>query len=623
MADSIRNENAIKKEIAEVNKKLEAIESALFKAREITKAIKYENPAMGIISSVKGLMNKNLAVDPNELEMAESAVIEASNNLESAIYGLDEVFAESHKNLKYQLDDLESELSDIEYDKKYGRQSMKEMKDYAIKPGDKVYVKGNIGSDRVIRIVGDQVYLQKAGRANMTDISRVNPGLGSQVGDAAKDIGKGLKTFFKSKEPFEKESQGPHGDIHGSNQPDTTSVISGRNKNENPGCKTMDENKEQNMKDDLSVENLRQLAGVKQTVSECGPMGGMGHTPASINITASSGPELTGMLKDIMSLAGVHKVEPEHMPLASTPGPSTVISAPPMAGVDQGPSMKDMIAIVDEPTMSEPDSMNQKSPLPGRADDNHPEEEGLIGGALGGLAGAAMGGLPGAALGYAAGSKAGDDLSGDEEQQEAYNNSPDEEMQSDPVRRLGDVNNNMHNALIAEPVDHKNESIEQQLIRDYQKFISESVVTEKWTKKSSTEKSPASGKSASQIQSEIDSIKSKGPAKKGSPDQKKLQSLQLAKRNKAKTKKTTAEGWPGDAVADEDVTESKKKPSAGLTKKEKSSVVKKAKKGGDIGKSGKMFKTVAAKAAKKYGSKERGDAAAAAAMWKGVAAKKK
>jgi hypothetical protein len=42
--------------------------------------------------------------------------------------------------------------------------------------------------------------------------------------------------------------------------------------------------------------------------------------------------------------------------------------------------------------------------------DKKPEDEGMIGGALGGLAGAAMGGLPGAALGYVAGSKAGDDL---------------------------------------------------------------------------------------------------------------------------------------------------------------------------------------------------------------------
>lgn len=58
------------------------------------------------------------------------------------------------------------------------------------------------------------------------------------------------------------------------------------------------------------------------------------------------------------------------------------------------------------------------------------------------------------------------------------------------------------------------------------------------------------------------------------------------------------------------------KPSAGLSKKEKSAVVKKAKAGKDIGKKGKGFKKVAAKAAKQYGSKEAGEKVAAAAMWK-------
>jgi hypothetical protein len=53
-------------------------------------------------------------------------------------------------------------------------------------------------------------------------------------------------------------------------------------------------------------------------LAECGimPMPGMGgqsHTPASISMTASSGPELSGMLADIMKLAGVHQVEPAHL----------------------------------------------------------------------------------------------------------------------------------------------------------------------------------------------------------------------------------------------------------------------------------------------------------------------
>jgi len=56
----------------------------------------------------------------------------------------------------------------------------------------------------------------------------------------------------------------------------------------------------------------------RSELAECGmmPMPGMGgqsHTPASISMTASSGPELSGMLADIMKLAGVHQVEPAHL----------------------------------------------------------------------------------------------------------------------------------------------------------------------------------------------------------------------------------------------------------------------------------------------------------------------
>jgi hypothetical protein len=67
--------------------------------------------------------------------------------------------------------------------------------------------------------------------------------------------------------------------------------------------------------------------------------------------------------------------------------------------------------------------------------------------------------------------------------------------------------------------------------------------------------------------------------------------------------------------------EAKKKPSAGLTKKEKSAVATKAKAGKDIGKKGKGFEKVAKAAEKQYGSKEAGQKVAAAAMWKNQAKK--
>ena len=72
-------------------------------------------------------------------------------------------------------------------------------------------------------------------------------------------------------------------------------------------------------------------------------------------------------------------------------------------------------------------------------------------------------------------------------------------------------------------------------------------------------------------------------------------------------------------ATNEEIDETASKPSAGLTKKQKSSTVKAAKSGKDIGKPGKKFKDVAKKAEKQYGSKEKGEKVAAAAMWKAKA----
>lgn len=64
-----------------------------------------------------------------------------------------------------------------------------------------------------------------------------------------------------------------------------------------------------------------------------------------------------------------------------------------------------------------------------------------------------------------------------------------------------------------------------------------------------------------------------------------------------------------------------KVPSYGMTKKQKSSLVKKARKGENIGNPGKKFKEIQRKAAKRYGSKEAGERVAAASMWKAAAKK--
>lgn len=145
-------------------------------------------------------------------------------------------------------------------------------------------------------------------------------------------------------------------------------------------------------------------------LAECGMMPEMGmsmerpSTPASINMTAGSGEELSDMLATIMQLAGVHKVGDEHM---GGETPPAVISMEP--AMTAGDSMRSVI-----------DKMH--------GDGDEEADEGIAsmaGQALGSVAGTALGGPVGGAVGGALGNAAGSALSGDEETDEGqYDNSP-------------------------------------------------------------------------------------------------------------------------------------------------------------------------------------------------------
>lgn len=313
---------------------------------------------------------------------------------------------------------------------------------------------------------------------------------------------------------------------------------------------------------EITLESLRFLSGVKAPLKECGMMPLMGSTPASISATAGSGPELSAMLKDIMSLAGLKQVGQDDMP--ADIGPSKLISAPPMAGAGDMDPMRSMIDIIDggdddvaEP--AKPDSMNNDEMGGNGAsgadhDDNFGttdadsgsgeddsgdegngvEDEGLLGTMAGAAGGAALGGPVGAAVGGAA----GDAITGKEEEsrEPEYLNSPKEKSLPNPVSRLGDVNQGDHRERQKGLPQANPQTTAESLFADYKKFV---------------------------------------------------------------------------------VEESKKKPSSGMTSKEKSTVATKASAGKDIGKPGKNF----SKVAKKAGGGEKGKKIAAAAMWK-TAAKK-
>lgn len=150
--------------------------------------------------------------------------------------------------------------------------------------------------------------------------------------------------------------------------------------------------------------DLRKLSGVK--LDECGMM--PSSSPASLNVTAGSGQELSGILKDLMGLAGMGKPEPAAV-LTATPDIKE-----PQSGGDVMRGMMDKL----------------------NGADDKPEDEGLVGGTLGAIGGGMLGGPLGAMAGYAAGSKAGDDISSEDEGQ-SDSGSPVAAM-ADEVRDMAD-----------------------------------------------------------------------------------------------------------------------------------------------------------------------------------------
>jgi hypothetical protein len=116
-----------------------------------------------------------------------------------------------------------------------------------------------------------------------------------------------------------------------------------------------------------------------QAVEECGPMGMMNapeapQTPATINITASSGEELSGMLAAIMKLAGVEKVGDEHMGVEHEPA---IMTAEPSVGampaaMSAGDGMR---SVLDKLNPADDEEEETDEGMADRMFDNSPDEE--------------------------------------------------------------------------------------------------------------------------------------------------------------------------------------------------------------------------------------------------------
>lgn len=198
------------------------------------------------------------------------------------------------------------------------------------------------------------------------------------------------------------------------------------------------------------------------SIKECGMMsGGMSqpHTPASINMTADSGAELTNMLKDIMSLAGLKQVGAddlghEHQPAVVTAEPGVSI-----AKIDDSSMMRSVI-----------DKLNPS---------DEETDEGAIAGGIGAGLGAALAGPLGAVAGGAMGASLED------ESVNEWDNEPTDIEDIPSIKKDAMLNKGRHNQTPAgtpgagEGRNQMNnpiatpEATYESLMSEYKKFISE------------------------------------------------------------------------------------------------------------------------------------------------------
>lgn len=225
-----------------------------------------------------------------------------------------------------------------------------------------------------------------------------------------------------------------------------------------------------------TVESLMTVSnGADTSVNECGGMMGAamgpGHSPANISITANSGDELSSMLKDIMSLAGVQKSDASHQEIEF--GTPHIIE--PTSNDDMASSIDLITKMDDDGEKADDDSLNLKKSSD--AEEGHDDQSKM----------------PGTFNSDGSYNTSDDDAvdfhdrdhEDDQEEQpkETWNNSPDPEItphdygdrQVKPKpqgfkQRMGD---NPY-----EPAQESVDAVASQLMDEYRQFIGESAVTE-------------------------------------------------------------------------------------------------------------------------------------------------
>ena len=99
---------------SEDERRLDALQDSMDSIRKATKGGKYlGSDVIDIMVEIQGFAEK-LGIDPDELEYAENQVREAMNNLESAIYGLEEPFEDAIRSLQNKIDDARMDAEEID-----------------------------------------------------------------------------------------------------------------------------------------------------------------------------------------------------------------------------------------------------------------------------------------------------------------------------------------------------------------------------------------------------------------------------------------------------------------------------------------------------------------------------
>ena len=103
----------MQKKLAELEKRKEILRDAVNKARNITTEIKYDDTVMSIVTQIQALAEKT-GISPQEIKWAVNEVTEKANELESAIYSLDDAFTDAYRDIDNQVSDLEYEIDDFQ-----------------------------------------------------------------------------------------------------------------------------------------------------------------------------------------------------------------------------------------------------------------------------------------------------------------------------------------------------------------------------------------------------------------------------------------------------------------------------------------------------------------------------